>query len=147
MEPVAGNQRAQRQNDRDIDDICAENVADRHRRLLFDDGRNGRHKLWKRGADGDHRDRNDALGYAEHLGKNRPVVNEQIRAHHKTCRAEDKQRKVFQERLAALIHHSGSVGMLLNRKLFRAADIFDDECHEQRQHDQALRQTQHAVAA
>lgn len=80
VEPAAGNQRAQRQNDRDIDDICAENVADRHRRLLFDDGRDGRHKLWKRGADGDHRNRNDALGYAEQLGKNRSVVNKQIRA-------------------------------------------------------------------
>ena len=81
------------------------------------------------------------------LRQHSAVVDQKIRAYHKARRAEDEQRKIFKQRLPALVHRDGLARRLFLRKLFRAADVLNEKGDEQYQHNQALRQAKKTIAA
>ncbi len=145
-ERAAGNERTQRQNDGDVDDVRAQNVADRHGRLLFDDSGDGGDKLGQRCADGDHRDGDHALRHADHLGQLRAVIHQKVRADDQARRAQDEQNDVPDNGLFALVDLDR---LRLGRSRFHpgAAHVFKDEQCEQNQHQYALEHAQLPVDA
>lgn len=145
-ERTAGNERTQRQNDGDINDVCAEDIADRHRRLLFDDSGDGGDKLGQRCADGDHRDGDHALGNADHLRQLRAVIHQKVRANDQAHRTDDEQNDVFYDGLFAFVDldcfRRACGGFQLG-----AAHIFKDEQREQDQNKKAFQYAQAAIQA
>ena len=85
---AALQQGAQRHDERQIEDVRADDIADRERGLLFADGNDGRDELRQRGADGDHRGGDNGIRHADAASQLRAVVDEQLRAKHDGGRAE-----------------------------------------------------------
>ena len=86
-----GHEGAYRQNERKVDDVCTDDIADGHRGFLLADGSQGRYKLRQRGADGDHGNADYRSGNAEQRRKLAAVGYEKLRAADDRRNADNEQ--------------------------------------------------------
>ncbi len=90
-----GDKSADRQDQGDVYDVCADDIADGQVRLFFDDSGHGGDELGQRCAYGEDRDADKVVRHAEFGRKHRAVVAHQLRAQDDACGAKHKQDYIF----------------------------------------------------
>ena len=82
-----------------IEHVCTDDIAQRERAVSLGEGGDGGDQLRQRGTERDEGQRDDGFRHAQHAGKNRPVVDEQIRADRDQGCADNEQQQIFPERV------------------------------------------------
>ena len=143
---LAKDERAQRHNEREVHDVRADDVAHRQRGLLLADGRNGRHELRQRRADGDHGRADDGIRHAEHLRERGAVVDQQLCTEHDGRSAKHKLADIERGRPAVRL----GAGILLRglKRLLtpRSDKALGNKAHKNDKDQNALKDGQLPVA-
>ena len=100
------DKRANGKNEGQVDDICADNVADGQVCFLFDNGSDCRDEFGQRRAYCKNRDADDAFGNVERTSKLCAVVAHKLRANEYCCRTENEENNVFAD-ILFLDDHTG----------------------------------------
>lgn len=91
------DKRAKGKNEGQVDDICADNVADGQVRFLFDYGSDCRDEFGQRRADCKNCDADDSFGNVERTSKLCAVVAHKLRAHEYRCGTENEKNNIFDD--------------------------------------------------
>ena len=82
-----------------IEHVCTDDIAQRECAVSLGEGGDGGDQLRQRGTERDEGQRDDGFRHAQHAGKNRPVVDEQIRADRDQGCADNEQQQILPERV------------------------------------------------